>query len=153
MEKLRGFFSAFFQLETILWGGFLAGWPGLPGNEFHDAWNKRLGFALKLFAFMPNPVRAAMMCVGGGGRRTLLLLLLLVWFGAAGTGVAVPASGRIATCSPYATWTCWPRAKRGLPRLTPLNDNLTFPATPNNPTGTTRSRTASRWGPASFGAS
>mmetsp|Transcript_63572 Transcript_63572/g.175318 ORF Transcript_63572/g.175318 Transcript_63572/m.175318 type:complete len:511 (-) Transcript_63572:915-2447(-) len=27
VEKLRGFFSAFFKLDTILWGGFLAGWP------------------------------------------------------------------------------------------------------------------------------
>mmetsp|Transcript_26078 Transcript_26078/g.61136 ORF Transcript_26078/g.61136 Transcript_26078/m.61136 type:complete len:295 (+) Transcript_26078:1016-1900(+) len=61
VEKLRGFFSAFFKLDTILWGGFLAGWPGLPGNEYHDEWNKRLSFALKLFAYMPNEVRLAMM--------------------------------------------------------------------------------------------
>ena len=37
------------------------GWPGLPGNEFHDSWDKRLRFALRLFAFMPNDVRFAMM--------------------------------------------------------------------------------------------
>ena len=48
VESLRGFFSAFFKLETILWGGFLAGWPGLPGNEFHDSWEKRLGFGVNL---------------------------------------------------------------------------------------------------------
>ena len=33
----------------------------MPGNEYHDEWNKRLSFALKLFAYMPNEVRLAMM--------------------------------------------------------------------------------------------
>ncbi len=61
VERLRGFFSAFFALETVVWGGFLAGWPGLPGNEFHDSWDKRLRFALSLFWLMPNDVRFAMM--------------------------------------------------------------------------------------------
>ena len=60
VERLRGFFSAFFALETVVWGGFLAGWPGLPGNEFHDSWDKRLRFALSLFWLMPNDVRFAM---------------------------------------------------------------------------------------------
>lgn len=60
VERLRGFFSAFFALDTIVWGGFLAGWPGLPGNEYHDSWDKRLRFALRLFLFMPNDVRFAM---------------------------------------------------------------------------------------------
>ena len=53
VEKLRGFFDAFFQLEAAQWGGFLAGWPGLPGNEYHDSWNKRLQFGLSLFVKFP----------------------------------------------------------------------------------------------------
>ena len=61
MEKLRGFFDAFFQLEMDVWGGFLAGWPGLPGNEYHDAWHKRLGFGLSLFVRFPPAVALAMM--------------------------------------------------------------------------------------------
>jgi lycopene beta-cyclase len=61
VEKLRGFFSAFFAVEQLVWSGFLAGWPGLPGNEFHDTWNARFSFALKLFVQMPNDVRLAMM--------------------------------------------------------------------------------------------
>lgn len=61
VEYLRGFFAAFFQLPTDTWGGFLAGWPGLPGNEYHDAWNKRLLFGLQLFVKFPPAVALAMM--------------------------------------------------------------------------------------------
>ena len=60
VSSLRGFFSAFFQLPQASWGGFLAGWPGLPGNEYHETWSARLQFALQMFAKMPNPTRLAM---------------------------------------------------------------------------------------------
>jgi len=40
--------------------GFLAGYPGLPNNEYHDRWDKRLKFALGLFVKMPAPVAASM---------------------------------------------------------------------------------------------
>ena len=33
VDYLRGFFSAFFKLEMDVWGGFLAGWPNLPGKR------------------------------------------------------------------------------------------------------------------------
>lgn len=57
VANLRGFFSAFFALEQPVWSGFLAGWPGLPGNENHEKWEKRLGFALGMFLNLPNEVR------------------------------------------------------------------------------------------------
>ncbi len=60
VDKLRGFFTAFFALEQPVWSGFLAGWPNLPGNEYHDSWYKRLVFALSLFLKMPNDVRISM---------------------------------------------------------------------------------------------
>jgi len=58
---LRGFFSAFFRVDLPIWGGFLAGWPGLPGNIHHETWDRRLLFALNLFTKMSNEVRLAMM--------------------------------------------------------------------------------------------
>jgi len=61
VERLRGFFAAFFQLETATWGGFLAGWPGLPGNEYHDSWEKRLQFGISLFVRFPPVVALSMM--------------------------------------------------------------------------------------------
>ena len=57
---LRGFFDAFFELEDDLWGGFLAGYPSLPGSSHHETWTQRLFFALKIFMNMPNDVRLAM---------------------------------------------------------------------------------------------
>ena len=56
VDILRGFFQAFFMLEGEVWGGFLAGWPGLPGNIHHESWNRRLVFALSLFLKMNNKV-------------------------------------------------------------------------------------------------
>ena len=56
VDILRGFFQAFFSLEGAVWGGFLAGWPGLPGNIHHESWNRRLVFALSLFLKMNNKV-------------------------------------------------------------------------------------------------
>ena len=60
VKGLRGFFQAFFSLEQIVWAGFLAGWPGLPGNVHHESWDRRLIFALQMFVQLPNEVRLAM---------------------------------------------------------------------------------------------
>ena len=60
VDKLRGFFQAFFALEQDVWSGFLAGWPGLPGNSYHETWDRRFSFCLDLFFKMKNPVKAAM---------------------------------------------------------------------------------------------
>merc|ERR1719277_1836858 len=57
---LRGFFLAFFQLHMDEWGGFLSGLPGLPGNEHHDEWHKRLMFCLKVVTKLPPKVAQAM---------------------------------------------------------------------------------------------
>ena len=59
VTQLRGFFSAFFSVDQEVWSGFLAGWPGLPGNHHHDTWNARFKFCLDLFLKMPNPIRFA----------------------------------------------------------------------------------------------
>ena len=56
VKKLRGFFSAFFACDQMVWAGFLAGWPGLPGNTYHETWSARLAFALQLFVKMPPDV-------------------------------------------------------------------------------------------------
>ena len=61
VNQLRGFFSAFFAVEQEVWAGFLAGWPGLPGNFHHETWNSRLKFCLDLFLKMPNSVRLAIL--------------------------------------------------------------------------------------------
>ena len=60
VATLRGFFTAFFAVPVDMWAGFLAGWPGLPGNAYHETWNTRLSFAVQLFAKLPNAVRLAM---------------------------------------------------------------------------------------------
>lgn len=57
VDQLRGFFSAFFSVEQDVWAGFLAGWPGLPGNWHHDNWPSRLKFCIDLFSKMPNSLR------------------------------------------------------------------------------------------------
>ena len=82
VDQLRGFFDAFFQLDQIVWAGFLAGWPGLPGhfsiiiskfvagpvlhshyfagetgNTYHASWSSRFKFCIDLFLKMPNSVR------------------------------------------------------------------------------------------------
>lgn len=53
VHKLRSFFNAFFALDQKLWSGFLAGWPGLPNNQYHDSWDKRFLFALSLLSKLP----------------------------------------------------------------------------------------------------
>lgn len=57
---LRGFFDGFFKLPLPLWGGFLAGWPGLPFNENHESWFARLWFGLNFIVRIPLPVAADM---------------------------------------------------------------------------------------------
>lgn len=53
---LRGFFDGFFKLPLELWGGFLAGWPGLAYNENHESWNKRILFGLSFIIKLPPTV-------------------------------------------------------------------------------------------------
>ncbi|KAJ1459724.1 lycopene cyclase protein-domain-containing protein [Pelagophyceae sp. CCMP2097] len=52
-EALRGWFGGFFQLEEATWGGFLAGWPQLPGNTFHETRAARLLFGVSLLVRLP----------------------------------------------------------------------------------------------------
>lgn len=56
VETLRGFFAGFFALDTAAWGGFLAGWEGLPGNDRHESWDRRLLFGLGIFTKFPPQV-------------------------------------------------------------------------------------------------
>jgi hypothetical protein len=39
-----------------VWGGFLAGWPGLPGNENHATYAARLRFGISIFLKFPAKV-------------------------------------------------------------------------------------------------
>ena len=41
-----------------VWGGFLAGWPGLPGNENHATFGARLRFGITIFFKFPAKVAA-----------------------------------------------------------------------------------------------
>lgn len=56
VQGLRGFFDGFFRLPLPLWGGFLAGWPGLPMNENHETWYARMWFGLSFIIQLPVPV-------------------------------------------------------------------------------------------------
>lgn len=53
---LRGFFDGFFKLPVEIWGGFLAGWPGLVYNENHESWEKRMWFGLNFILKLPPSV-------------------------------------------------------------------------------------------------
>ena len=55
-EALRGWFDGFFKLDQPVWAGFLAGWPGLPGNENHDTRLDRLKFGVSLLPKLPIQV-------------------------------------------------------------------------------------------------
>ncbi|KAG7346246.1 lycopene cyclase family protein [Nitzschia inconspicua] len=57
---LRGFFDGFFRLPIELWGGFLAGWPGLIYNENHETWYKRIMYGVNFILKLPPPVAWAM---------------------------------------------------------------------------------------------
>mmetsp|Transcript_9330 Transcript_9330/g.18819 ORF Transcript_9330/g.18819 Transcript_9330/m.18819 type:complete len:616 (+) Transcript_9330:58-1905(+) len=61
VEGLRGFFDGFFKLPLELWGGFLAGWPGLPNNENHETWWARLKFGLSFVSKLPPQVALDML--------------------------------------------------------------------------------------------
>lgn len=53
---LRGFFGGFFKLPLSMWGGFLAGWPGLPYNTNHENWTARLTYGLTFVLNLPPSV-------------------------------------------------------------------------------------------------
>ena len=61
VEGLRGFFDGFFRLPLEMWGGFLAGWPGLPNNDRHETWTARLWFGLSFVSKLPLQVAADML--------------------------------------------------------------------------------------------
>ena len=61
VEGLRGFFEGFFKLDLPSWGGFLAGWPGLPNNENHETWWARLKFGLAFVSKLPPQVALDML--------------------------------------------------------------------------------------------
>jgi hypothetical protein len=56
----RGFFGGFFRLPVELWGGFLAGWPGLAYNENHESWLARIWYGLSFIVKLPLPVAFSM---------------------------------------------------------------------------------------------
>jgi lycopene beta-cyclase len=56
VKGLRGFFDGFFKLPLEYWGGFLAGWPGLPWNEYHESWLARLWYGLSFVVRLPPVV-------------------------------------------------------------------------------------------------
>ena len=61
VEGLRGFFDGFFKLPMDMWGGFLAGWPGLPNNDKHETWSARLLFGLTFVSKLPPAVALDML--------------------------------------------------------------------------------------------
>jgi lycopene beta-cyclase len=69
VSNVRGFFSGFFALPEEDWMGFLAGWPGLPDNEAHGVWYKRLMFGVRLWLLVPPAVKLqlATSAVASGG--------------------------------------------------------------------------------------
>ncbi len=60
VQGLRGFFDGFFRLPLEMWGGFLAGWPGLPNNVKHETWDARLLFGLTFVSKLPLSVAVDM---------------------------------------------------------------------------------------------
>ncbi len=60
VKGLRGFFDGFFRLSLEMWGGFLAGWPGLPNNQKHETWDSRLLFGLTFVSKLPLSVAVDM---------------------------------------------------------------------------------------------
>ena len=61
VEGLRGFFDGFFKLPLEIWAGFLAGWPGLPGNVNHETWFARIKFGLNFVSKLPPQVALGML--------------------------------------------------------------------------------------------
>src|SRR3569623_25750 len=58
---LRGFFDGFFRLPLAQWGGFLAGWPGLPNNDQHETWLARILYGLNFIVKLPPVVALDML--------------------------------------------------------------------------------------------
>lgn len=56
VDGLRGFFSGFFRLEEGMWAGFLAGWKGLPNNQFHETWLARLWYGVVFLTKLPPAI-------------------------------------------------------------------------------------------------
>lgn len=69
VTSIRGFFGGFFALPEEQWTGFLAGWPGLPNNEAHGVWHRRLMFGVRLWLLVPPAVKLqlALTAVLSGG--------------------------------------------------------------------------------------
>jgi len=44
--------------------GFLAGWPGLPNNDFHETWDKRLIFGIQFWLLSPLSLKIALGVAG-----------------------------------------------------------------------------------------
>lgn len=92
-ENLRGFFDSFFRLPQEMWTvsthwfregvvvffltflthpptheftmqGFLAGWPGLPNNESHETWDRRLLFGIRFWLLSPPSLKFALVKAG-----------------------------------------------------------------------------------------
>lgn len=56
VRGLKGFFAGFFRLDEGMWAGFLAGWKGLPNNEYHDGWWPRVYFGVVFLTKLPPGV-------------------------------------------------------------------------------------------------
>ncbi|KAG8464739.1 hypothetical protein KFE25_010107 [Diacronema lutheri] len=68
-SSVRGFFTGFFGLADAEWMGFLAGWRGLPHNDAHDVWHRRLMFGVRMWLLVPPAVKLqlALTAVFSGG--------------------------------------------------------------------------------------
>lgn len=42
----------------------MAGWPGLPNNEFHETWEKRVFFGIQLWLLAPLSLKFALAKAG-----------------------------------------------------------------------------------------
>jgi lycopene beta-cyclase len=60
VKGLRGFFSGFSHIPLEMWGGLLAGWPGLPNNNKHETWDARILFGPTFVSKLPLPVAVDM---------------------------------------------------------------------------------------------
>ena len=47
-------------LRPVTLQGFLAGWPGLPNNEYHSTWDNRFNFGIRLWFLAPLSLKFAL---------------------------------------------------------------------------------------------